>query len=86
MADHNENLADYIDQAVDLLKQKSVIQTTLASVRQLVRLTVDAGFGSPEQIAWVDENLPKKSRQSAEERIEGLQKQLADAVAKAKAK
>ena len=86
MADHNENLADYIDQAVDLLEEKSAIQTKLASVRQLVRLTVDAGFGSAEQVTWVEKNLPKKSRQSAEERIAGLQQQLADAQAKAKAK
>lgn len=81
--DHNDNLAQYIEQATKLIEQKAAIQEKLASVRQLVRLTVDAGFGSPEQVAWVNEYLPRKSRATAEERIDTLTKQLAEATAKA---
>lgn len=82
----NATLGEAIEQATILIEQKTTITEKLTQTRQLCRLLVGSGLGDAEQIAWVNEYLPKKERNSAEDRIAVLQDQLAKATAKAAAK
>jgi hypothetical protein len=82
----NATLTEAIEQATTLLDQKTAVAEKLVQTRQLCRLLVGSGLGSPEQIAWVNEYLPKKERATADERIANLQEQLTKATAKAAAK
>lgn len=55
-------LATAIASANELIGQKAVVLSALQERRELATLLIRAGSGSREQVAWVREYLPRKSR------------------------
>lgn len=61
-APESVELANCINRANALLEQKVTVLSGLQECRELATLLTRTGSGSREQVAWVREYLPRKSR------------------------
>jgi len=61
-APESVELTNCINRANTLLEQKVEVLAGLQQCRELATLLTQTGSGSREQVAWVREYLPRKSR------------------------
>jgi hypothetical protein len=59
-------LTNCINRANTLIEQKAEVLAGLQQCRELATLLTQTGSGSREQVAWVREYLPRKSRSKDE--------------------